>query len=137
MKKIFSILVAGLILLSGMNLSFARHICGGEVVAVNWSFTGEKAGCDMENEMNGCPLHNEISSNCCQNEIAFFAVDNNYSPSSFQIEELIKKISPFALSAYLIPSVVLLPSFVNTNVSPPDKTIANAVCLADICVFRI
>lgn len=91
----------------------------------------------MENEMNDCPLHNEISSNCCQNEIAFFAVDNDYSPSSFQIEELIKKIFPFAVSAYLMPSVVLLPSFVNTNVSLPDKKMASTVLLSDICVFRI
>jgi len=41
MKKLLSILFAGMLLLSGMHMSMATHLCGGELAAVKWSFSGE------------------------------------------------------------------------------------------------
>ncbi len=137
MKKVFAILFAALILISGMHLSIAKHICGGEVAAVKWSFSSEKADCGMEKSKT-TSSQNEIASNCCKNEVAFYEVDNNYCPSSFLIKDLSKKLSQIftAPVSFLTHSTKF--SFTSyANVSPPDKRIANAVCLADICVFRI
>jgi hypothetical protein len=138
MKNIFSISFAFLILLSGMHLSIATHICGGEVADVKWSFSGEKATCGMENPQQSCPIHNGIASDCCKDEVVVYSVDNNYNPSSLQIKEITKKL----LQVFAIPVNISLHSFallnsVHTNVSPRDKLLTSAVSLADICIFRI
>ena len=138
MKKTLSILFASLILLSGMHLSIAKHFCGGEFAAVKWSFTGEKATCGMESDENTCSNHNGISSNCCRNEVAVYAIDSNYSPSSFQFKAATQPLS----YVFIIPNGLLFcattVSFsAHTSVVPPDNIAVSAVNLADICVFRI
>lgn len=137
MKKLFSISFAFLILLSGLHLSIATHICGGEIAAVKWSFSGEKATCGMENPKQTCPEHKGIYSNCCHNEIVNYTVDNNYNPSSFQIKEVSKTL----LQVFSIPVNSSLPFIASnsfyTDVSPRDNSLTSAVSLADICVFRI
>ena len=138
MKKVFSILVALLILLSGLHLTLATHICGGQVAAVKIFFSGEKATCGMENPMQSCPEHNRIASNCCHDKIAYFTVDNNYNASTFQVLDVVKKISQvFTFPVNIFSASLIYPITSDANVSPPDKKIANAVSLADICVFRI
>ena len=138
MKKILSILFALLILLSGMHLSIAKHFCGGELAEVKWSFSGEKATCGMECDENSYPSNNSVSSNCCQNEVAVYAVDNSYSPSSFQFKAATKHLSP----VFLIPIGLLFRSTAfsfsaYTSAIPPDNIAVSAVNLAAICVFRI
>jgi hypothetical protein len=138
MKKLFSISFALLIFLSGMHFSIATHICGGEVAAVKWSFSGEKATCGMENPKQTCPARNSIASNCCQNEIVVYAVDNNYNPSSYQIKEVTKNL----LQVFYVPVSISLYSFIaenslSSNTIPPDIALTSAVSLADICIFRI
>jgi hypothetical protein len=138
MKKVFSILFAALILVSGMHLSIATHICGGKVAAVKWSVSGQKATCGMENTKQTCPSHNGIQSNCCHNKIAFFTVDNNYNSSTFLVKDIVKVVDHiFAIPVNLATNTTLASISLYTNVSPPDKSIANAVSLVDICVFRI
>ena|ERR1035437_4240164 len=139
MKKLFSILFAAMILLSGMNLSFAKHICGGEISAVKLSVTDEKASCSME--MTGETNSNKPAvspESCCKDEMSFLTVDKNYNPSTLQINEPTFHL----LQVFLIPenvgSLALSASFSrNTNVQPPGKYIASAVSLPDICVFLI
>lgn len=138
MKKLFSISFLFLILLSGMHLSIATHLCEGEVAAVKWSFSGEKATCGMENPKQSCPIHNSIASDCCKNEVVVYSVDNNYNPSSLQIKETDKNL----LQVFAIPESISIHPFASsnclyTNISPQDKLLASAVRLADICVFRI
>ena len=138
MKKVFSILFATIILVSGMHLSIAEHICGGKVAAVKWSFSGEKAGCGMEKAKGTCQSHSGIASNCCKNKIYYFSVDNNFNPSGFLVKDITKKVSQvFTVPVSLLPHSYIVSYSSFTNVSPPDKTIANAVSLVDICVFRI
>jgi len=138
MKKLFCILFSLLIVLSGMHLSFATHFCGGEIAAVKWSLSGEKATCGMENEKQNFPSQKSISSNCCHNKIANYSVDNNYNPSSYQIKDVTKCVSqfftvPFNTSLYSIN----ISNSLNANVYPPGEIITSAVSLADICIFRI
>ncbi|MEA4981398.1 MAG: hypothetical protein VB066_01645 [Paludibacter sp.] len=139
MKKLFSILFATLILLSGMHLSLATHICSGEISATKWSVFDEKATCGMESDNAAKPAENSFTSECCQDQISFYSVDNNYNPSSTtQINEPVKQL----LQVFDIPKVLGIlfyhtNSTSNTYVQPPGNYIANAVSLPDICVFRI
>ena len=139
MKTIFSILFATLILLSGMHLSLATHLCGGEVSAVKLSFTHEKASCGMCADEQATSTKNGLSTeDCCKNEISFYAVDSNYSPKSMQINKPVNSL----IQVFYIPTYIGIQTFngsvsVNTNIQPPGKFIACAVSLPDICVFRI
>jgi hypothetical protein len=138
MKKVFFILFAALILLAGMHLSIAKHICGGEVAAIKWSFSGKIADCGMETNKSTCPFPDGIASHCCQNEIAYYAVDSNYSPSTFQLQNITSKISqvislPVNLFSHLVP--VLFSTY--TNGSPPRTIFTSDVSLTGICILRI
>ena len=138
MKKLFSIVFAAMILLSGMHLSLATHLCGGEISAVKLSFDREKASCGMcATEAN--PQEKNISpESCCKDEISFLAVDNNYSPSTIQINHTANQL----LQVFNIPQTIGIVSIhtnsaTNANVQQPGNYIAAAVSLPDICVFRI
>jgi hypothetical protein len=138
MKKLFSILFATLILLSGMHLSLATHICSGEVAAIKWSFDDEMATCGMKRDHDVRSADNSYTSECCHDQISFYSVDNNYSPSSTQINEPVNHL----LQVFDIPKVIGIlfnytNSTSNTYVQPPGNYIASAVSLPDICVFRI
>jgi len=139
MKKLFSILFAVMILLSGMHLSLATHLCGGEVLVVKLSLAHEKASCGMCTEELTSPNEISISAeSCCKDEMSFYAVDSNYSPSSFQVIEPVHHL----LQVFDIPKVTGIQrnptnSSLNANVQPPGDYIAAAVSLPGICVFRI
>ena len=138
MKKLLSIVFATLILLSGMHLSLAAHLCGGEVSAVKLSFTHEKASCGMCAEQTATTNKTVENESCCKDEMSFLAVDNNYSPSTLQINHTANQL----LQVFDIPKTIGIVSIhtnsaLNTNVQPPNFCMANAVSLPDICVFRI
>ncbi len=139
MKKFFAIPVALLILLSGMHLTIATHFCGGEIAATKVSITGKKASCGMISDDNSkTSAETILASNCCDNKVSVYSVDNNYAPSAFQFKEIAHPV----FQEFFIPegfsfrsSYPILTTI--TNVSPPDNLMANAVSMADICVFRI
>jgi len=139
MKKLFSILFAGMIILSGMHLSIATHLCAGELAAVKWSVLDEKASCGMHMVQQTNPTKKSYNAeSCCKDEISFYAVDNNYQTSTIQINKPGDQI----LQVFYIPTTLGI-EFVNakstthTHVQPPGKFIASAVSLPDICVFLI
>jgi hypothetical protein len=140
MKKLFSLLFAALILLSGMHLSFATHLCGGKVSAVKLSFVGEKAtNCGMcGEELITSTQKNVSTKSCCKDEMSFYAVDNNYNPSTLQLNKPVNQL----LQVFNIPENISLPFLntqysTNTNVQPPGKYSAYAVDRPLICIFRI
>lgn len=140
MKKIFSIFFAAMILLSGMHLSFATHLCGGSVSVVKLSFVREKAtNCGMCGEEQIIPTQKSVSTkSCCKDEMSFYAVDQNYNPSTLQLNKPVNQL----LQVFYIPENIAFHFFnaqysTNTNVQPPGNYIANAVSLPDVCVFRI
>ena len=139
MKKLFSIFFAALIVLSGMHLSLATHLCGGEIAAVKWSLSEEKASCGMNMPQPSCSAEKTIiPESCCKDEIADFVVDNNYNPSTLQLNAPLFHL----LQVFLIPentgSLAIATSYTrNTNVQPPGSFPASAVSLPDICVFLI
>lgn len=136
MKKLFSIVFAALILLSGMHLSLASHYCEGQLAAVKWSLDDEKASCGMPTDHQ--PIPSGFNQACCQDFLSFYAVDHNYNPSTLQINQPVHQL----LQVLYIPQTIGFQFFnvhssVNANVQPPGKFLANAVSLPDICVFRI
>lgn len=139
MKKILAIFFAMLILLSGMHLSVAKHLCGGEVAGVKWSFSGKIASCGMESSNSNCIAANlRVTSNCCKDEIKYFTTDNNFGPHDFQKLEIGQKI----LHTVYFPVNILFTYsgfsfFSEMSKSPPENPLLTSVVLPLICVFRI
>lgn len=139
MKKVLSILFSSMILLTGMHLTIATHLCGGELSAVKVSFTHQKANCGMcAAEQMNTKTQSISNESCCKDEMAFYAVDNNYSPSSFQIIQPTQPLSQvFYIPANIGLHLISSNFSTNTNVHPPDNYFVSNVNLPRICVFRI
>lgn len=140
MKKVFSILLALLILLSGTQLTVSAHYCGGELAASKVSVWGSVASCGMEetttNECANSGSH--LSKQCCNNTISVYEVDQNYSPSFFEF----KTIAQSVLQVFTLPENISFYSLtslfqIDTNSGSPESLLATAVSLPKICVFRI
>ena len=139
MKKIFSISVALLMLLSGLQLTISRHYCGGELADSKVSVLGQVASCGMESGTDECTQPgNHLKSTCCNNKISVYSIDHNFSPSFSDF----KVFSQPVLQVFTIPENITFHSltsliFIGTDTSPPGNLLANAVSLPKICVFRI
>lgn len=138
MKNILTILLAFFILVSGMHLSIARHICGGELADVKLSFAAKSDACGMESNVLACGTHEETASDCCRDEITRLSVDDYFSASSVQIKEVTQPVVelfflPLIQSLYLIESDILAFDDVGTQAD----VIVHEVSLPKICVFRI
>ena len=139
MKKGFSIVMAVLVLLTGLHLSVASHFCHGKLAAVKISITAEKATCGMEDEAeSSAPSGKFFKTHCCVNELATLAVDSSYSPSTSLSIDLTHKIVPvFATPVSEVVSEIAYVQYVHPILSPPGIFRRNSVDLTDICVFRI
>lgn len=139
MKKIFAILLSAFILLAGMNFTIATHYCGGEIAEVKYSFSKEKASCGMEDDfVINLSSEYTIDNKCCKDKFDTFSVDSNYSPSSFQVKEVVKNISQ--TYAEPVNTINNTSNASNSSVSwyiLPDIVFQNAVTLSEIRVFRI
>ena len=139
MKKILSISFALLIILSGMHLSIATHLCGGEIAASKVSISGELASCGMEVSSDQCPIPGKhIEKHCCDNKVSAFAVDDNYAPSFSEF----KAFAQTVLQVFIVPTSLEIYSFTSINLnstdaSPPENKLVHAVSLPKICVFLI
>lgn len=139
MKKLFSISIAFIMLLSGLQLTISRHYCGGELADAKVSLTGHVASCGMETATDDCTQASTITeSSCCKNQVSVYEVDHNYSPSFTGF----KAFAQTVLHVFVIPESITsrsLTSFSNfyTDVSPYGFLPANSVSLPKICVFRI
>lgn len=138
MRKTLSILFVLAIVLTGMHLSVASHYCGGKVAAVRWSLTGQIASCGMEGENENSHSGNGYNNGCCHNEIAYFTVDNDYNPTTFQVTEVSREISQIlALPTSIGSKIIIQTTNLYKDVSPPVNMLANSVNLTDLCIFRI
>ena len=139
MKKLFSISLAFVILLSGLQLTVSHHYCGGELADSKVSVLGHLASCGMESATDECTLPgNHLDSSCCNNKISVYAVDHNYSPSFFEF----KTIAQSVLQVFTLPENISFYSLtslfqIDTNTGPPESLLATYVSLPKICVFRI
>ena len=139
MKKILSISIALLMLLSGMQLTISQHYCGGELAQSKVSLTGHVASCGMETATDNCTQPgNHVESSCCSNKVSGYEIDHNYSPSFTEF----KVFTQTVLQVFVIPKNITFHSLTAenqtlTDVSPPGNLLLHAVSLPKICVFRI
>lgn len=140
-KKILSILIAFLILLSLMQFTIATHYCGGDgETFVKFSITGELASCGMEScDDKYSAQEKYFEKTCCNDNISVLAVYNNFAP-------LFTNFTVFALHVlkiYIIPvnieihSLIAIVNSSSADVSPPGNFLVRAVSLPIICVFLI
>lgn len=139
MKKLFSISLALLMLLSGLQLTISTHYCGGELADSRVSLTGHLATCGMEGETDECTQPgNHVESSCCNNQVSVYAVDQNYSHSFTEF----KVFSQSVLQVFTLPEngsfySISATNHTRTDTSPPENKLVNAVSLPKICVFLI
>lgn len=139
MKKLFSISIALIMLLSGLQLTISTHYCGGEIADSKVSVLGKVASCGMESQSDDCSQPgNHVKSSCCNDKLSVYAVDHNYSPSFTEF----KAFSQTVLQVFTIPENSTLHSITPlsqlfTDVSPSGSLLVSAVSLPKICVFRI
>ena len=137
MKKFVAIVLSLFLLVSGLHLTLATHVCGGEVAAVKWSIAQETATCGMKPVACETTSGNHLQSNCCHDKIQSFTTDSNYSPSSYQEAPVVKSfIQMFYAPTMFGFDIVSLIKFLGTDVDPPQWISLTDVCLAKICVYR-
>ena len=139
MKRVFSILFALLILLSGTQLTVSTHYCGGELAASKVSVWGGVASCGMEKTTDECiKPGSHLDKHCCNNTISVYEVDHNYSPTFSEFKTNAQPV----LQVFTLPENISFNSLtslfqINANTSPPESLPGSAVSLPKICVFRI
>ncbi len=139
MKKLLSISLALLMLLSGMQLTISMHYCGGELADSKVSLTGHLASCCMEGETDECTQPgNHVESSCCNNQVSVYSIDQNYSPSFSEF----KAFSQSVLQVFTLPEnrsfhSISATNLTRTDASLPENTLVHAVSLPKICVFLI
>lgn len=139
MKKILSISVALLMLLSGMQLTISQHYCGGELADAKISLTGHFASCGMEDKTDDCAQPGDhVKSSCCNNKVSVYAIDHNFSLSFSEFKTFAQSV----LQVFILPEIqnfnaITAYSHFYTDVSPPPNWLVSDVNLSDIGVFRI
>lgn len=139
MRKTVAIILAILVLLTGIHVTIASHFCCGQLAAVKISFAGKNASCGMEGDASSAlPVGRLMKAHCCTNDLSVLSVDQNYSPSSvknidtFQKATLLHGALFTGISNPLVSAKNLCPVH-----SPPGFYLTSAVELEEICVFRI
>jgi hypothetical protein len=139
MKKLLSISLALLMLLSGMQLTISMHYCGGELADSRVSVVGHLASCGMEGIVDNCTAsESSLDESCCKNQFSVYEIDHNYSPTYTEFNTFAQNI----LQVYLIPASITFHSYTainltSTDASPPENALLHAVSLPKICVFLI
>ncbi len=139
MKKVFSISISVLMIVTMLNITVAMHYCGGKEVASTVSISGKLASCGMHCSEKELPLSGTYFTNqCCDDIVTLFVIDSNYTPSF----PFVTKTFQNSLHVIATPVTSIVNSYKDlislyTNVSPPGTLLSTDVDLSDICVFRI
>jgi hypothetical protein len=139
MKRFATILLAFVLLISGMHFSVATHFCGGKVAAVKISLSGIKAGCGMVSDASSAPSRKpQVSTRCCFDELTVYKVESHYAPSAFDSKIVTaNKIHAVSLVQVGLPNNIFSVHAELADHRPPEPFAVNAVNPAEICVFRI
>lgn len=138
MRKVLSILLIVVVMLSSIHFTVATHFCGGKVASVKAGIEGTIANCGMKNNTKECPSEAQITpTSCCKNISHVLSVDNYQVTSQLEIQ----KISHILLEVFVAPVFNILQnqplqsiSFTNDGFHQPLMSLPGR--LAFICVFR-
>jgi len=137
MKRVFSILIAAIMLASGMKVSIDRHYCGGQLAETKISVTGKLASCGMETQDHRNSNQLYFENKCCKDQLTYYSISNKFIPEHFKLS--------YQSAGKDIPSTpglnVIFNSFdhydFNIRVLPPGDGLESSVSLPQICVLRI
>jgi hypothetical protein len=137
MRKVLSIPLILLVLLTGATVNIATHYCG-DSVARKISLSGELAGCGME--IPGINTKGNIINDpsCCRNVQTSFTFCSNYIPSSFFLNNSVyQPVQLTDFHAETIESIERPVAISFTDSGPPGLFNPSRVDLGMICILRI
>jgi hypothetical protein len=136
MKKVFTILIASIMLASGMKVSINHHYCGGQLAATKISVTGKLASCGMETQDHKNSNQLSFENKCCEDHLSDFSISNIFIPEQFRLlhQSVVKDI-PSAPGLNVIFNSFDHYDF-NIRVLPPGDELSSCVSLSEICVLR-
>ena len=137
MKRLFSILLAGLIIASSIHLTVATHYCGGSFEAFKLSVSNDKASCGMEANIPVCSNEKSIGHHCCTDKFASYLINDNYSASSFHFVKAPSTAFAILLGNLISTNAISAHTECKSAPSPPGDCLPSMVELASICIFRI
>lgn len=137
MKRALTLMMASIFLVSGIQVSLARHYCGGKLVDVRISVTGQIATCGMEKSGSGCPDHPVFNIKCCEDQISFFGIRGNYYPEYFKLTHPTSErgIIPTQVGNFIAGNSYN--SDIVNWVLPPGDNLKSRLTQPEICIFRI
>jgi hypothetical protein len=137
MKKVLTILIATVLLASGMHVTIDHHYCCGMLADIKISVTGKMASCGMEQSELSCPFHPVIDKKCCEDLVSCFSITSNYYPEYFRLVNPTseRNVIP-AHKDNWISGISYNPELINC-VFPPGDTFNSRLTQSGICVFRI
>jgi hypothetical protein len=88
-KKLASILLSLLVLVSSTGFTVANHYCGGQMVKAKLMYVQNDLDCGMNSMLNGCDKHEEVfgtilKKKCCENEFSKYQIENQLKTSELQ-----------------------------------------------------
>lgn len=91
MKKLISIFLSMLLLVSSSGMAYARHLCGGMEINAEITFGEKHLSCGMDKEVENssdCCGDSEVfeENHCCENLIAKVQTDDNFTKASSDLE---------------------------------------------------
>jgi len=139
MKKILSISLMALILISVIGVKINAHYCGGIFSAAKISFDGKRATCGMEsgNEDQNSPGIT-YRNHCCDDRLISLSISDFYDISHFDI-----KLSDHNIFSHLnihlpLVAITAMPVIKYSHVQrPPGNHYYSRASGPLLCVFRI
>lgn len=102
MKKIFSVILSLVILVTSMGFTVSSHVCGGKKVKTVLSIGSSDVSCGMEKKANNCSTKPIMKKNCCEDEVLLIQNDEDYTQQLTNFD-----FSPDFLIAYFTSYIEL------------------------------
>jgi len=136
MKKVFTILIATMMLTAGMKVSIDRHYCRGQLAETKISFTAKPASCGMETQEHRNSNQLSFENKCCEDQVIYYSISNKFIPEQFKLTyPSARKDIPATPGLSLVFNLLDYHGF-NTRVLSPGDGLRPGVSLSRICVFR-
>ena len=137
MKRAAASILALILILSGMHLTLATHLCGGQRIGATVTFGATAQSC-CKKERSDISTGLQLQRTCCDNHLSTWSVDTSYYPTPNGLLKTNLTSLPFYVYAYptALWKVACTP-ILHSVIHPPGRLSFNAVELPRIGVFRI
>ncbi len=98
MKKVFSVILSLVILVTSMGFTVSSHICGGKRVKTEFGLTTIDVSCGMEKKVSSCASEEQMKPNCCKDEFQLIQIEEDYTQQLTKINFSLDFFIAFATS---------------------------------------